>query len=109
MCIFLDSFHRLFITGFYRRFFDRFVERARKKVKPAVEKYGYLGLAIFVAIPLPVTGAYTGVLGAFILGMNRKKAVFAVSLGVIIAGITVTTVTFLGIEALSFFIKHIEL
>jgi uncharacterized membrane protein len=106
--IFLGTVHKLlYRIGFYRRFFDRFIERTRNKVKDKVEKYGYLGLAIFVGIPLPVTGAYTGTLGAFILGMDRKKALLSVALGVLIAGIIVSIVSFFGIEALSLFTKQI--
>jgi uncharacterized membrane protein len=70
-----------------------------------VEKYGYAGLALFVAIPLPITGAYTGTLGAWILGMNRRKTMLAVLGGVIIAGVIVATVFSLGIKALYFFLK----
>ena len=50
-------------------------------------KYQYLGLAIFVAIPLPGTGAWTGTLGASFLNMGFKSTVVAVSLGVVLAGI----------------------
>jgi uncharacterized membrane protein len=104
--LFLSSLHRLLERWQpYRRLFERIVERSRRKVHAKVEKYGYAGLALFVAIPLPVTGAYTGTLGAWILGMDRRKSILAVSLGVIIAGIIVATVFTLGIKALYFFLK----
>ncbi len=107
--IFLGTVHKLlYRIAFYKNFFDRFIERSRKKMKDKVEKYGYLGLAVFVAIPLPVTGAYTGTLGAFILGMERKKALLAIALGVVAAGVIVSAVAYLGIGALSLFIKHVE-
>jgi uncharacterized membrane protein len=89
--------------------FDRIVERSRRKVHAKVEKYGYAGLILFVAIPLPITGAYTGTLGAWILGMDRRKTVLAVFGGVIIAGIIVATVSILGIKALHFFLKEMSL
>ncbi|MEM2817720.1 MAG: small multi-drug export protein, partial [Archaeoglobaceae archaeon] len=58
------------------------VERRRE----IVEKYGYLGLTLFVAIPLPVTGAWTASLLAFLLGLNNLKASIAILLGILIAG-----------------------
>lgn len=66
------------------------LERARRR-KGIVEKYGPLGLVLFVAIPLPVTGAWTGSLIAFILGIKFKYAFPAIALGVLIAGVIVTT------------------
>ena len=89
----------------YRRLFDHIVERSRRKVHAKVEKYGYAGLILFVAIPLPITGAYTGTLGAWILGMDRRKTILAVFVGVIIAGIIVSIVFTLGLRAFYFFIK----
>ena len=58
-----------------------------------------------MAIPLPITGAYTGTLGAWVLGMQRRKTLIAVAAGMLIAGIIVTTVYTLGIRALYFFLK----
>ncbi len=104
--IFLSTIHKLLYKWKpYRKFFDRVIDRTRKKVKPKVDKYGYLGLTIFVAIPLPVTGAYTGSIGAWILGMDKKKSFVGISLGVSIAGIVVSVVAYYGIKALYFFIK----
>jgi uncharacterized membrane protein len=104
--LFLSSLHKLLERWRpYRRFFERIVERSRRKVHAKVERYGYAGLVLFVAIPLPITGAYTGTLGAWILGMDRRKTILAVFGGVIIAGIIVAAVFTLGIKALYFFLK----
>jgi uncharacterized membrane protein len=105
--LFLSTFHKLFYrVGAYRRFFDRFVEKARVKVHASVEKYGYWGLLVFVAIPLPVTGAWTGALGAWILGMEKRKSMLAIAGGVIVAGFIVTAlVAALGAGAKSIFFK----
>jgi len=105
--LFLSTFHKLLYRfAWYRGFFDRFVEKARLKVHRKVEKYGYWGLLIFVAIPLPVTGAWTGTLGAWILGMDRKKASIAIVGGVIVAGIIVAIlVALLGAGTRSIFFK----
>jgi len=106
--IFLETFHKLFYKWpFYARLFDRFVAKARSKVHEQVEKYGYWGLMVFVAIPLPVTGAWTGTLGAWILGMGRRKSMLAVAAGVAIAGVIVSLVVGLGVEALSIFVKSV--
>jgi uncharacterized membrane protein len=93
--------------AWYKKFFDRFVERARIKLHRGVEKWGWLGVAAFVAIPLPVTGAWTGTLGAWVLGLEKPKTMAAVILGVFAAGAIVTVVVVLGIQALDLFIKNI--
>ena len=104
--LFLSSLHGLFERWPpYHRFFERIIERSRKRVLRQVEKYGYVGLILLVAIPLPITGAYTGTLGAWILGMDWRKALPALVSGVILAGIIVSTVYLLGIKALDIFIK----
>ncbi len=105
--IFLSTFHKLFLKmAWYRSFFDGFVERARAKIHAEVEKWGWLGIAVFVAIPLPVTGAWTGTLGAWVLGLGKRKTMLAVVLGVAGAGAIVTAVTVLGIRALDLFVKR---
>ncbi len=106
--IFLSTIH-VWMNRFawYHRRVNPFIERARQKVSAQVEKYGYLGIMLFVAIPLPVTGAYTGTLGAWILGLSRRRTIIAVFAGVLISGIIVSLVSILGIEAFSFFTKSI--
>lgn len=110
---FLSTFHKLLIKwDAYRSFFNRVVERTRKKIHDKVEKYGWLGITLFVAIPLPITGAYTGTLGAWILGISKLKTFLAVTLGVIIAGIIVSIVVLGGEQFFGFlyrlFIKEIH-
>jgi uncharacterized membrane protein len=110
--IFIATVHKLFYgttpeKGFrwYKSLFNFFVERARLKLSAGMEKWGWLGLTLFVAVPLPITGAWTGTLGAWILGVSKKRTMLAVSIGVVIAGVIVTTVMLLGIEALQLFVK----
>ncbi len=57
------------------------------KNKDKIEKYGYFGLVLFVGIPLPGTGAWTGCLIAAVLEMNKKKSFIAIMLGIIMASI----------------------
>lgn len=66
-----------------RSIFDWFRRRSYNR------KWGLVGLAAFVAVPLPGTGAWTGALIAYLLGMNRKRAALAIAAGVIAAGIMV--------------------
>jgi uncharacterized membrane protein len=86
---------RLFYDKFLFRIplFKKYLDSLRKRGKPVVDKYGFWGLALFVAIPFPLTGAYTGTILAWLLGMDWRKAFPAVGLGVIIAGIVVLAVT----------------
>jgi len=68
-------------------------EKGHKNVSK-IEKYGFWGLMIFVAIPLPGTGGWTGALIASVMKMSKKKALISTGLGVIIAGIIVTIATY---------------
>lgn len=74
-------------------FVSRLEAKAEKK-KDIVLKYEFLGLMILVAIPLPGTGAWTGALVAAMMDMRLKRAMPAIIIGVLIAGIIVTTVTY---------------
>ena len=106
--LFLDTVHKLLYKwGFYARIFDRFIEKARRKLSVKVDKWGFWGVAVFVGIPLPITGAWTGTFGAWVLGLNRQKTMLAVLAGVAISGLIVSAITLLGIEALSLFIKNV--
>jgi uncharacterized membrane protein len=78
--------------------FNRYLESLRKRGKPKVDKYGFWGLALFVAVPLPLTGAYTGTILAWLLGMDWKKAFPAIGLGVVVAGVVVLLIT-LGVTS----------
>jgi len=70
------------------------IEKKADSKKGQIEKLGYLGVMIFVAIPLPGTGAWTGCLIAALLGMDRKKSFVAATIGVIIAGIIMLIVSY---------------
>ncbi len=76
--------------------FDRFLTRLFARTKrrsEIVERYEALGLVAFVAIPLPVTGAWTGALAAYLFGIRPRYALPAIGLGILIAGIVVTLAT----------------
>jgi uncharacterized membrane protein len=81
---------------------DRMVSRLEAKAeknKEVVERYEFWGLVVLVAIPLPGTGAWTGALVAAMMDMRLKRAMPAIILGVLIAGVIVTTLTY-GVDAL---------
>ncbi len=79
----------------FSRFFGFLTAKAEKN-KKLIEKYEEFGLMLFVAVPLPVTGAWTGSLVAVVMGLNVVKSFLFISLGVLIAGVVVTLLTVLG-------------
>lgn len=103
-----------FIIIFIRRIFawlrkisrglDRLVTKLEKRAEnksDVVRKYTFWGLFILVAIPLPGTGAWTGALVAAMLDMRLKKALPAITAGVVAAGVLVAFIT-CGVDALLF-------
>ncbi|MCS7098939.1 MAG: small multi-drug export protein, partial [Sulfolobales archaeon] len=81
------------------RVYGRALGMARRKSRK-VEKYGILGLAVFVSIPLPATGAWTGSLVAHILSLPKLKSIVSIEIGVLIASAVVYAATILGVEFL---------
>jgi len=81
----------------FERFFSWLFERTRKKAS-LVEKFEVLGLILFVAIPLPITGAWTGCVAATLFKIRFRYAFIAITLGVAIAGIIVTALCLTGRE-----------
>ncbi len=94
--LFLEAISKwLSKIGFIERFLRWLFKHTRRRGK-IVEKYERIGLALFVAIPLPVTGAWTGSLAAVLFGLKFKHAFLSIFIGVCIAGIIVTCATLLG-------------
>ena len=79
----------------FKKFFDWLFARTEKRAK-IVERWGALGLILFVAIPLPITGAWTGCIAATLFKIRFRFAFPAISLGVLIAACIVTTLTITG-------------
>ncbi len=88
----------------WSRFFDWLFERAKKNSE-TIQKYEALGLAIFVAIPLPMTGAYSGVIAASLLKIRFRYAFIAIASGVFVAGLIVSILCMLGIAGWKMVIK----
>jgi len=95
--IFLNFMHsRLMNSKTYSEAFGLLLRRIRPKsenMREKIELIGLPALTLFVAIPLPATGAYTGTIIAWLLNLNYKKSFFAIAAGVIIAGIIVTALS----------------
>lgn len=70
------------------------IEKKAMKKSAQIEKYGYWGLFLFVAIPLPGTGAWTGSLLSVLLGLKSKKSFFFILLGVMTAGLVMSLLSF---------------
>jgi len=79
----------------WARFFDWLFERTKKNAD-SIQKYEALGLAIFVAIPLPMTGAWSGVVAASLFKIKFRYALIAIIAGVIGAGLIVSALCALG-------------
>lgn len=97
--IFFVLFIFKYVEKFLRRFqlFDNFFDKLFKRTiakSKSVEEFQELGLAFFVAVPLPVTGAWTGSLIAYLLKLSYPKSIFFIFLGVVCAGAIVSVITY---------------
>ena len=72
----------------------KWLDKKITKHKGQIEKYGFWGLVLFVGIPLPGTGAWTGCLIASVLEMDRKKSFLAALIGVVMASIIMMLISF---------------
>ena len=95
----VSEYLRRFSVG--DRFFSWLFARTRRKYILDHENFGLTALAIFVAIPLPMTGAWTGCAVAFLLGFRFWPAFAAIAVGVLVAGLVVTAAV-MGVQFLMF-------
>jgi uncharacterized membrane protein len=88
---FLDHLHHIFLKcNLYKKLFGKYLGKFQKKVDTFEKKYetlGFFALVLFVAVPLPGTGAWTGCLLSWLVGLDRMKSILAISIGVVIAGL----------------------
>ena len=107
--LFLDKFVKLLCRNeAINRLYQKVLLRSQKKIQRVVDKYGELGVAIFIGIPLPGSGVYTGALGSYAIGLKFKKFIIADLIGVTIAGVLVTIATFIGGGIFDLFIKPVS-
>jgi len=92
---FLDNIHNSFMKiNVYRKVFENTANRTRKRIESKIgTKAEFLALYFLVAIPLPMTGAYTGSLAAWLFGLSRKKSLQYIIYGVVTAGIITSLIT----------------
>lgn len=81
-------------SKFFNKLFGWLFERTRKKFNHHYDKHGMLALALFVAVPLPATGAWTGSLAAWLFDLPPKKSLAYIFMGVLIAGVIVSLASF---------------
>ncbi|MBN2202608.1 MAG: small multi-drug export protein [Candidatus Aenigmarchaeota archaeon] len=87
------------------KIFNRYLEKARKKGQPYVDKYGVLGLTLFISLPTPLTGTYTASILSWLLNLDWKKSFIAIAIGSTIGGLIILS-TILGfIEVLKFLVS----
>ncbi len=97
---FLDKIIHLFLRiRAIDRIYGYYVERTQRRIHRYVEKYGEWAVAVFVGIPLPGSGVYSGMLAAYLIGLGYRKSFIAAVIGVLIAGVIVTLVSVTGAEA----------
>jgi uncharacterized membrane protein len=96
LLLFWDGLSRLFYhIGFLKRPLDWLFERTRKQ-SVTIGKYKFWGLLVFVAVPIPLTGAWTASLVAVLLGMQFWPSFLSIFGGVIVAGVIVTALSLMG-------------
>lgn len=97
---FLEKFsHYLMRFKVFKRFFDWWFAKAKKN-EALIQKYEVLGLGIFVAIPLPMTGAWTGCVIAYLFGLKKWQSFLSIAAGVVVAGVIVLAITLGGMAVI---------
>ncbi|MCX8181507.1 MAG: small multi-drug export protein [Candidatus Methanomethyliaceae archaeon] len=76
--------------SYLKRLFVRYINNLRKRGASTINKYGFIGLTIFVALPVPGTGAWTGSVLAYLFGIELKRSTFAILIGVLISIFIIT-------------------
>lgn len=93
---YIENFLRRFT--FWKNTMDRLFSFTRQRADNKIRRYEHLGLLLFVAVPLPFTGAWTGSLIAYLFGLNFSKSFVTIFIGVVIASSIMTVITLSGID-----------
>lgn len=86
----LELFEKWSVTSKVVKWLEKKVDNKRSQI----DKYGYLGLVLFVGIPLPGTGAWTGTLVAIMLGLDKKKSFICILIGVLMASVIMSILSY---------------
>jgi len=89
---------------FWDDFLDRMFSHTRARADAKIKRYEHLGLLVFVAFPVPFTGAWTGSLIAYLFDLKFTKSLLTIFVGVLIAAAIMITITLLGIDIIYIFI-----
>ena len=96
LLLLLNTFTRLLRrVDILEKFLHWLFKHTRRRGK-VIERYERIGLSLFVAIPLPITGAWTGSLAAILFGLKFKHAFLSILIGIFIAAAIVTCLSLLG-------------
>ena len=87
----LKFFYKGFISKI--KLFNKYLERVRRIGKPYVDKYGIIGLTLFISLPTPLTGTYTASILSWFLNLDWKRSFVAIALGSTIGGILILLVS----------------
>ena len=71
------------------KLFEKYLERVRKKGKPYIDKYGFFGLTLFIALPTPLTGTYTASILSWFFDLEWKRSFLAIALGSFIGALII--------------------
>ena len=82
---------KFFYKGLISRIklFNKYLERVRRRGKPYIDKYGIVGLTLFISLPTPLTGTYTASILSWFLGLDWKRSFVAIAIGSTIGGIII--------------------
>lgn len=89
----------------FDRVWDKYTAKAQRKAQKAMDTWGLWGLALFIGIPLPGSGVYTGAVVAFVLGVRLRHFIWVALAGVCIAALAVTLVVVSGSEVFSWMVN----
>lgn len=100
MMFFLEKINGYFIRWrFYKKSAIFVARRAKKGTGKNVQRFGLLGLTLFVMIPVPGTGVYAGSIATYLFNLNRKKAFIANTIGIFLSSLMVWSATLLTMSA----------
>lgn len=88
--------------------YQKKVLKIQKTIHPQVEKFGWIALALFIGIPIPLSGVYTGALAAKVIGMNKREFIVSCIVGVLIAGVIMLLLSIFFSETLNMMGVHLN-
>ncbi len=91
--------HKLIRFDTYRKYAFKLARYSKKKLGNSVDKYGFWGIMIFIMIPLPMTGSYTGLVAAWMVGLHKRPALFSAFLGLFLSSVIMySLIELMGVE-----------